>query len=184
MANSETSLFDKNITEQSEFVFRKPESTDGSVVFELVDNCKPLDVNSMYCNLLQCSHFRDTAVLAERDGQIAGFISGYRLPERPEVLFVWQVAVAPSARGRGLASRMLRALLTRLEGEVSYVHTTITPSNEASWNTFRKLARDLDTELTSTVMFERDAHFGGAHDTEELLEIGPFSVTAALQNAG
>lgn len=178
MERSDTRLFETNhdeyVTEQNEFVLRKPDSTDGSAVYRLVEECKPLDVNSMYCNLLQCSHFRDTAMLAELDGQIAGFVSGYRLPERPEVLFVWQLAVAPLARGKGLASLMLHSLLQRFHGEVRYLHTTITPSNQASWNTFRKLARDLDSELTSQPMFERDVHFDGAHDTEELLEIGPF----------
>merc|ERR1712169_161542 len=49
----------KNVTAECNFSFRKPVSTDGSDVFALVERCKPLDVNSMYCNLLQCSHFAD-----------------------------------------------------------------------------------------------------------------------------
>ena len=81
---------------------RKPNPEDGSVVNNLVENCKPLDTNSMYCNNLQCSHFRDTAVLAEEQGETIGFISGYLLPEQPDTLFVWQVAVSPKARGLGL----------------------------------------------------------------------------------
>ncbi|WP_221792970.1 diaminobutyrate acetyltransferase [Oceanobacter mangrovi] len=176
MTDSDTSLVSENLTERKDFVFRKPSSTDGSAVFWLIDQCKPLDVNSMYCNLLQCSHFRDTAILAEQNGQLAGFVSGYRLPERPEVLFVWQLAVAPSARGQGLASQMLLQLLQRLGADVRYLHTSITPSNLASWNTFRKLASSLDTELSTSVMFDQQQHFGGAHDSEELLEIGPFSL--------
>merc|ERR1712169_164475 len=74
----------KNVTAECNFSFRKPVSTDGSDVFALVERCKPLDVNSMYCNLLQCSHFADTAIVAERGGQMVGFISGYRLPQQPD----------------------------------------------------------------------------------------------------
>src|SRR3546814_20772399 len=61
-----------------------------------------LDTNSLYCNLLQCTHFAETCVLAERDGEISGWISGYRLVHDPEAMFVWQVAVHERARGRGL----------------------------------------------------------------------------------
>ena len=80
---------------------RQPTATDGANLFELVAQCPPLDGNSMYCNLLQCSHFADTSVAAETDGELVGFISAYRVPERRDTLFVWQVAVGASARGRG-----------------------------------------------------------------------------------
>jgi L-2,4-diaminobutyric acid acetyltransferase len=81
---------------------RKPTAEDGAAVWELVANCKPLDENSMYCNLIQCEHFADTCVLAELDGEAVGWISGTsRLPIRLPI-FVWQVAVSEKARGMGL----------------------------------------------------------------------------------
>ena len=46
----------------------RPTSQDGAGVFDLVARCKPLDENSMYCNLLQCSHFADTSVVTRNDG--------------------------------------------------------------------------------------------------------------------
>ena len=49
---------------------RKPNSTDGFALNNLVERCKPLDTNSVYCNLLQCSHFRNTSVLAEEKGNL------------------------------------------------------------------------------------------------------------------
>jgi L-2,4-diaminobutyric acid acetyltransferase len=51
----------------SQPILRKPEGEDGSAVWDLVRECKPLDENSMYCNLIQCDHFSDTCVLAELD---------------------------------------------------------------------------------------------------------------------
>ena len=91
---------------------RKPDATDGAAIWELVKSCKPLDENSMYCNLVQTDHFRDTCVVAELDGDIVGWISGYMIPDRDE-LFVWQVAVSPQARGLGLGREMLRSLTER-----------------------------------------------------------------------
>ena len=91
--------------------FRMPNADDGAAIWNLVRDCKPLDENSMYCNLIQCDHFRDTCVLAERDGEVVGWISAYLLPDDSETLFVWQVAVSPKARGTGLGVRMLEHLL-------------------------------------------------------------------------
>ena len=76
------------------------------------------------------------------------------------------------------SKRMLKHLLAREAcAEVRYIETTITPDNEASWALFRSLARDLDTELNSEVFFERNTHFGGEHDDEHLLVIGPFQTS-------
>ena len=55
---------------QDALVLRKPESTDGAAIWELVRACKPLDENSMYCNIVQAEHFRDTCVVAELDGEL------------------------------------------------------------------------------------------------------------------
>jgi len=159
----------------SDFVFRCPEAEDGPAVFQLIRDCKPLDENSMYCNLLQCSHFSQTSIAAEREGRLAGFISGYRLPQQADTLFVWQVAVHADFRGQRLASRMLEQLIQR-QGGVQYLHTTITADNTASWNTFKRLAHDLGAELKSHTLFDKQQHFGGAHDSEELVVIGPFSI--------
>lgn len=155
---------------------RPPRSTDGRALHTLIARCKPLDENSVYCNLLQASHFRDTSVAAEGpDGELLGFISGYLVPDQGDTLFIWQVAVSADARGLGLGKRMLKALVER-HPDVSYMHTTVTPDNDASWGMFRSFARALEAPVDTTVMFESDAHFGGSHDDEVLLQIGPFEL--------
>ncbi|WP_250459131.1 diaminobutyrate acetyltransferase [Microbulbifer litoralis] len=162
-----------------EALLRRPVSEDGANVHRLISRCPPLDENSIYCNLLQASHFADTSVCAEVDGELAGFVSGYLVPERPDTLFVWQVAVAEAGRGQGLAGRMIREILRRPAcAQVRYLETTITPDNEASWALFRGLARKLGTSIAESVMFDRERHFQGHHDSEMLLRIGPFSESA------
>lgn len=151
---------------------RKPRAGDGSDVWALVRACKPLDENSMYCNLIQCDHFADTCILAEKDGAAVGWISGYLRPDAPETLFVWQVAVHAQARGLGLAGRMLDALLSR--DDMACVHTlqtTITADNDASWGLFRSLAERHGGVLSDAPHFREDDHFDGAHATEHMVTI-------------
>lgn len=160
---------------QPQVELRPPVSEDGKPVFDLVKQCPPLDTNSMYCNLLQCSHFANTSVAATLEGELVGFISAYIIPEKPDTVFVWQVAVGEKARGQGLAKKMLNHIVERPAcANVKYLETTITESNEASWALFSSFARDKATELQRSVMFDKETHFGGSHDTELLARIGPF----------
>jgi len=157
----------------------QPTAEIGAAVHKLISECPPLDTNSMYCNLLQSSHFAETAVAAVLENELVGFVSGYRIPKRPETLFVWQVAVGEKARGQGLAGRMLKEILSREQNrDIKRIETTITPDNKASWGLFESLARKLDTEISSSVMFDRHQHFDNQHDTEMLVKVGPFKPIA------
>lgn len=151
---------------------RKPTKSDGAAVYELVKSCKPLDENSMYCNLIQCDHFADRCILAELDGEVVGWISGYILPDADDTFFVWQVAVGAKARGLGLGTRMLAGLMDR-EGheDISRLQTTITADNDASWGLFRKFARSRGAEVSSVRHFAKDAHFNGEHDCEYMVTL-------------
>lgn len=144
-------------------------------VHRLIERCPPLDPNSSYCNLLQCGHFSATSVAVEMEGELVGFISGYLVPSRPDTLFIWQVAVDSQARGLGLASRMLLNIVSRQDERVRFMETTITASNEASWALFKGFAKKVSAELESAVWMDKDKHFDGQHDSEELLRIGPFA---------
>jgi L-2,4-diaminobutyric acid acetyltransferase len=163
-------------SDKSLITLRKPHKDDGYRLHRLVAQCPPLDENSIYCNLLQCSHFAETGVAAEKDGDMVGFISGYIPPLQPDTIFVWQVAVHEKGRGQGLAKRMLNEIVARDAcRDVTHMETTITKDNEASWALFRSFARDAGAELTHQEHFEKDTHFGGKHDSEFLLRIGPLT---------
>jgi len=151
---------------------RKPCAEDGSAIWELIQACKPLDENSMYCNLVQCDHFSDTCIVGEMDGEIVGWVSGYVRPDDPETLFVWQVAVSEKARGTGLGTLMLRDLLAREScADVSRLQTTITRDNAASWALFNKFCDTADGELSSEPYFSKSEHFNDMHDTEYMVTI-------------
>lgn len=156
----------------SQPILRKPEGEDGSAVWGLVRECKPLDENSMYCNLIQCDHFSDTCVVAELDGDVVGWVSGHVVPGEPDTVFVWQVAVSEKARGLGLGTRMLSKLMARDACKnVTKLKTTITKDNDASWALFRRFAEKRGGTLSSQAHFKKDDHFDGQHATEHMVTI-------------
>ncbi|KGB81422.1 2,4-diaminobutyric acid acetyltransferase [Rhodovulum sp. NI22] len=151
---------------------RMPRAEDGAAIWELVRACKPLDENSMYCNMIQCDHFADTCVLAELKGEVVGWVSAYVMPNDPKTLFVWQVAVAENARGLGLGTLMLQAILGRDAcDDVKRVQTTITSDNEASWALFRKFGKVQRAKLDVQPYYTQALHFRNRHQTENLVTI-------------
>lgn len=152
-----------------------PSLEEGMAVYRLVAQCPPLDANSSYCNLLQCSHFADTSVAAKLSNELVGFISGYVIAQRPDTLFVWQVAVAESVRGKGVAQRMLAHILARSQcRDIRFIETSITENNQASWALFKSMAKQLSAQMQSSPWMDKDAHFDGLHESEALVRIGPF----------
>ena len=162
-------------TNAETIVLRSPEKADGLEVYRLVDRCKPLDLNSCYAYLLLCTHFSDTCVLAEMDGGAVGFVSAYVPPERPDTVFVWQVAVDAKARGQGLAGRMLDELLARETCRgVTWLETTISPSNIPSQRLFRSWAERRGADCRDDETLFDEAAFGAeGHEAEVLFRIGP-----------
>lgn len=160
---------------EEEVLVRPARVDDGAAVWRLAGASKVLDVNSAYAYLLVCDRFGDTSVVAEAEGRPVGFVTGFRPPRRPEAIFVWQVAVDESMRGRGLARRMLETLVG-LEGcrGVTHLETTVTPSNAPSRALFRSFARSVDAELHVTPGYAPELFPGGGHEAEEFYRIGPF----------
>ena len=155
-------------------ILRKPIPQDGPSVHHLINQIPELDSNSIYCNLLQCSHFSNTSIITVEQGETVGFISGYVKPGSPETLFVWQVAVCERARGMGIASQMLKQLVER-QGltYITHLETTITVSNKASWALFNRFTKQFTAPIDRSVLFNSSTHFNNEHDSEWLARIGP-----------
>jgi L-2,4-diaminobutyric acid acetyltransferase len=124
--------------------------------------------------MLVCTHFANTSIVAEKDGGLVGLISGYAIPDLPEVFFVWQVAVDPEMRGKGLAKEMAMTLLKRDNlTKINFIDTTISPSNTASQSLFKRIAASLQTNIVNQPLFDKSLFGQEAHEDEELYRIGP-----------
>lgn len=153
---------------------------DGAGMWHLVRDAGGLDLNSPYAYLLACRHHGHTSLVADGEDGLAGFVLSYRPPRQPETIFVWQIAVARWARGRGLGSSLLLSLVRRQAEEgVRHLEATITPDNEASWALFRSLAEELEAPFTSgpgfpAELFPATPRGEPAYPREDLIRVGPF----------
>ncbi|MFD4266554.1 diaminobutyrate acetyltransferase [Rhodococcus sp. NPDC058481] len=158
---------------RSEVVLRRPRLDDGIRIWQIARDSAVLDLNSSYAYLLWCRDFGDTSVVAEIDGVVVGFVTGYLRPSAPATLFVWQVAVDVAHRGRGIGVAMLDWLLDGLASRsVLLLETTITRNNTGSVAMFSALARLRGTAISSRPLFDA-MHFPDHHLAEALYTVGP-----------
>lgn len=154
---------------------RRPTPADAAHVTDLVRRAGTLESNTAYAYVLLCSHFSGTSAIAERDGTLVGCLLGYRIPERPQTLFLWQIGVDESERRRGVARHLLDELLHRHAlSDVAYIETTVGRSNLASRGLFEQWAKQHEFELRAVGVFESSL-FGppASHEPEDILRIGP-----------
>lgn len=160
--------------EHDDLVLREPTVADGSAIWQLIERMGGLAQNSPYAYLLVGSHMAATSVVAEKDGQLVGFVSGYRVPTHQEVLFVWQVGVDPSMRGYALAKEMILDVLRREDlRDVRWLEATVGVDNAASQQLFNSIASHLDADIAVSPRFDRKLFPEGEGGDEELYRIGP-----------
>lgn len=151
---------------------RPPQTADGASLWRIAKDSQVLDVNSSYYYLLWCRDFSETTVIAELDGEPVGFVNGYRRPDSPTTLMVWQVAVTEAARGHGLASRMLDHLVARTKAEA--LETTIADHNEASLRLFASFAKRYGADEGVTPLITAEM-YPDDFETEYLHRIAPLA---------
>lgn len=165
---------------QPDIPLRKPVIEDGAALWALAAETGVLDVNSPYAYLLWCRDFSATSVVAEDVGVI-GFVTGYRRPDAPDTLVVWQVAVSASHRGLGLAGRMLDHLVAPTPDHPHpplVLETTITDDNAASRKLFTSFAERHGAGVERSTLFGRSVFPPSGpddpvHEPEVLHRIGP-----------
>lgn len=158
--------------------FRSPRAEDAQAIHGLIRQCPPLDLNSCYAYLLQTLHMHDTCVIAEAGRRPVGYVSAYLVPNANDTLFVWQVAVAPAWRGRGLGRQMINEILARsVCASVHQLETTISPGNDASERLFLTLASQHQARCDVEQLFGNDMFDDPSHAPEHLYRIGPLRLS-------
>lgn len=135
-----------------------------------------MDLNSPYSYLMLCDMFSDTCAIAEEDETVVGFVSAFLLPDSPNTVFIWQVAVDPSQRGKGLGKQLLREVLNRNACKgVRFLEATVSPSNRPSQSLFRSLAREHRTACRTRERYSEELFPSSGHESEWTFRIGPLN---------
>lgn len=154
-------------------LLRRPTMQDGPEMWRLARDSGGLELNTGYMYALMAWRFADTCAVAEADGRLVGFVAGFRPPDDPEALFVWQVGVDPGSRGQGLAGRMLDHLVARQDPPVRYLEATVTPGNGPSCALFRSFARRAGAACAESEALRPEHLPEPGHEPEHLFRIGP-----------
>lgn len=152
-------------------VIRHPAIEDGSAMWRVARDSRRLDLNTPYAYLLWARDFAATSLVAEVDGRVGGFVSGYLRPDAPDTVMVWQIAVDEACRGRGLAGRLLDELARRTGART--LETTITADNPESTALFGSFARRHGAQHAVGDLFAVDHFPVGDYKPEQLHRIGP-----------
>jgi predicted GNAT superfamily acetyltransferase len=78
-------------------------------------------------------HFTDTSFVAERDGELAGFLVGFRSQSRPAEAYIHFVGIHPAERGRGLGRQLYERFFDAVRARgCAEVHAVTSPVNRGS----------------------------------------------------
>ncbi|WP_369181844.1 diaminobutyrate acetyltransferase [Streptomyces mutabilis] len=166
------------VSDAPHLTLRSPRLADAPAVWRLVRDSDVLDTNSLYYYNLWFRDFADMSVVAVTDdGRIAGFVTAYIRPSRPDTLMAWQSAVAPDHHAPGLAVRMMHELADRAVGHgATCFETTVNPGNRAVALMMRRFAHERGLDVHTEVLF-RSEDFPGdeahAHPPEVLYRMTP-----------
>ncbi len=158
---------------EEQIVICPPTSNKALEMKQIAKDSGVLSVNSTYFYALMARHFRATCQVALLHDQVCGYVIGYRPPEQPDTLFVWQVGVAVEFQGKGLGNKLLTALVDAARPD--FLEATIAPSNKPSVNLFKSVARGFGTDhIFADHPFLGAVDLGPDEEAEHLMRIGPF----------
>lgn len=156
------------------FKIRNVTVKDIKEVYKLLTANKPyVGLNSRYTYFLLARDFSDTCIVAEHEGKIVGFSSGYIPPRRPDTFFNWEIVVDVNYRGNGLQKTMLLHQIATTNAK--YFEGTINPSNKISKQNFQKIAELLNTKYEEKVLFSEEDFENDGHEAEILCIVGPIN---------
>ena len=154
-------------------ILREPKLEDGIAMYTLAMNSEKVDPLSQYGYLLFTQHFKETTAVAEKDGQVVGYLFGYIMPKKQDTLFLWQMEIHQSCQKLGLSLALAREIIERpFCDKIQYICGTVEEGNVPSRAFLKGLGRSYGCELQEKPFF-LDEHFAFPHDDEPMIYMGP-----------
>jgi L-2,4-diaminobutyric acid acetyltransferase len=167
--------FEETSADSGRVVFRTPVPADGLAVWRLVENTPGLDSNSPYYYTLWFKDFAESSLVATVDGEVVGFITGYRRPDAPDTYFVWQTAVSPRHGIPFLGVKLFQAAADRQVGTgARFVEASVSAENKAIVMVLKQYSKKYSASIQTEVLFP-SSMFPDDHHDEVLYRIGPLT---------
>lgn len=99
-------------------------------------------------------HFRDTSFVAEDDGELAGFLCGFRSQTYDDEAYIHFVGVSPAQRGTGLGRELYEHFFAAVAPR-SVVRAVTSPVNEGSIAFHRAMGFEVDEDDTHMLFVKR-----------------------------
>lgn len=81
------------------------------IMFDIACNSDAVDTYPEYFYLTMYRDFAATSLIAQEQSRPIAYAIAYAKHEDPGVLFIWQIAAVTKSRSRGIARRLIRALI-------------------------------------------------------------------------
>jgi ribosomal protein S18 acetylase RimI-like enzyme len=124
-------------------VIRHAEPSDHARVIAVVDEWWGGRPMSAMLPKLFFIHFRDTSFVAEANGELAGFLCGFRSQTHDDEAYVHFVGVDPARRGSGLGRELYQRFFAAVSRRAT-VRAVTSPVNERSVAFHRALGFEVD----------------------------------------
>ena len=124
-------------------LIRHAEPADYGPVIEVIDEWWGGREMAAMLPKLFFVHFRDTSFIAEEDGELAGFLCGFRSQTYDDEAYVHFVGVDPRRRGSGLGRELYERFFTAVAPR-TVVRAVTSPVNEPSVGFHRAIGFEVD----------------------------------------
>ncbi|MFF2554208.1 GNAT family N-acetyltransferase [Nocardia sp. NPDC058058] len=116
----------------STFTIRQAATDDYDAIIAVVDLWWGRPVAASLPRLF-LEHFARTSLIAEQDGELAGFLIGFPSPDNPIEAYIHFAGIHPDHRGTGLARQLYDRFVTtaKAAGRQS-IRAITSPNNDAS----------------------------------------------------
>ena len=154
-------------------LYRNAQVEDGPQIWSLARKINResggLDLYALSNYERLCRDLSETCSVAEIDGHVVGFATGFMMPDEKRGLFLWQTGLHPDYQGKGIGSKLETFLIDTIKP--NYLKFTVEASNGAANRTAQKKAEYMELPWNNPGAISSD-DLGGNHEAEVIYYVG------------